>query len=257
MNYYNIFDTHSHYDDEQFDEDRTTLLSSLEEKGVVKVVSCGCDIETTLANKKLAEEYAFMYFASGFHPECLEGFDISALEKIEEFAKHEKCVAIGEIGLDYHWMTSTKETQKEFFIKQIELSKKLDMPVIVHDREAHGDTLEILKETKPKGVLHCFSGSKEMAKEIIKLGMYIGLNGVVTFKNARKSLEVVKEIPLERLVLETDCPYLCPVPFRGKRNDSSFIPYIAERISEILNIPPQEILNITYENAKELYRLNN
>ena len=168
---------------------------------------------------------------------------------------HEKCVAIGEIGLDYHWMTSTKEVQREFFRAQTELAKRLDMPVIVHDREAHGDTLDILKELKPKGVLHCFSGSVEMAREIIKLGMYIGLNGVVTFKNARKSLEVVKDIPLERLVLETDCPYLAPVPHRGKRNDSSYIPHIAERIGEVLGMNAQEILDITNENAKRLFEL--
>ena len=200
--YRNIFDTHSHYDDEWFDGDRSALLSSLEDNGVTGVVSCGVDIKTGRANQKLAHEYDFLYFAAGFHPENLEGFDLGDLSEIEELSKDEKCVAIGEIGLDYHWMSSTKEKQKEFFRAQAELSKRLNLPVIVHDREAHGDTLEILKETKPKGVLHCFSGSKEMAKEIIKLGMYIGLNGVVTFKNARKSLEVVREIPLERLVLE-------------------------------------------------------
>ena len=255
MNYANIFDTHSHYDDEQFDNDRKTLLSSLEGKGVISAVTCGVDIESTKACKKLADEFGFLYFASGFHPENLEGFTLVDLSEIEALAKDEKCVAIGEIGLDYHWMSSTKEKQKEFFISQIELAKKLDMPIIVHDREAHGDTLEILKETKPKGVLHCFSGSKEMAKEIIKLGMYIGLNGVATFKNARRSLEVVREIPLERLVLETDCPYLCPEPYRGKRNDSSYIPFIAERIGEVLDLSPQEVLDVTAENAKRLYNL--
>ena len=196
-----------------------------------------------------------MYFAAGFHPENLEGTSLSDLDKIEEFAKHEKCVAIGEIGLDYHWMSSAKEVQKEFFRAHIELAKKLNLPVIVHDREAHGDTLDILKETKPNGVVHCFSGSAEMAKEIIRLGMYIGLNGVVTFKNARKSLEVVKEIPLDRLVLETDCPYLAPEPHRGKRNDSTYIPFIAERIGEVLGKTAQDILNITCENAKKLYNI--
>ena len=152
-------------------------------------------------------------------------------------------------------MSSTKEIQKDFFVKHIELARELDMPVIVHDREAHGDTLDILKATKPKGVLHCFSGSKEMAREIVKLGMYIGINGIATFKNARKSLEVVHEIPIDRLVLETDCPYCAPEPFRGKRNDSSLIPYIAERIGNELGIDPQELLGITAENAKRLYNL--
>lgn len=253
--YTNIFDTHSHYDDDQFDNDRFSLLSSFKEKGVDKVVSCGCDIKSSRVNQILAQKFDNYYFAAGFHPENLEGFDISNLEEIKEIAQDEKCLAIGEIGLDYHWMSSTKEKQIEFFKQQILLAKELDMPVIVHDREAHGDTLDILKELKPKGVLHCFSGSKEMAKEIIRIGMYIGLNGVVTFKNARKSLEVVKKIPLDRLVLETDCPYLAPEPHRGKRNDSSYIPFIAKRIGEVLQTDAQEILNITNQNAHRLYEL--
>lgn len=253
--YNNIFDTHSHYDDDQFDNDRFSLLSSLKEKGVDKVVSCGCDIKSSRVNQMLSQKFDNYYFAAGFHPENLEGFDISNLEEIKKIAQDEKCLAIGEIGLDYHWMSSTKEKQIEFFKQQILLAKELDMPVIVHDREAHGDTLDILKELKPKGVLHCFSGSKEMAKEIIKIGMYIGLNGVVTFKNARKSLEVVKEIPLDRLVLETDCPYLAPEPHRGKRNDSSYIPFIAKRIGEVLQMDAQEILDITNQNAHRLYEL--
>ncbi len=245
--YQNIFDTHSHYDDEKFNPDREMLLSNLQSQGVSNVVSCGCDIETTQFNFDLAQKYDFMYFAAGFHPECLEGASLEDLEIIKKFAQNKKCVAIGEIGLDYHWMSSTKKVQKEFFTSQIELAAALDLPVIVHDREAHGDTLDILKTTKPKGVVHCFSGSKEMAREIIKLGMYIGLNGVVTFNNARKSL------PLDRLVLETDCPYLAPVPHRGKRNDSSLIPFIAEKIATLLDMDAQELLNITNENAKKLY----
>lgn len=253
--YQNIFDTHSHYDDEKFNPDREMLLSTLQSQGVSDVVSCGCDIETTQFNFDLAQAYDFMYFAAGFHPECLEGASLKDLELIKKFAQNKKCVAIGEIGLDYHWMSSTKEVQKEFFTAQIELAADLDLPVIVHDREAHGDTLDILKTTKPKGVVHCFSGSKEMAREIIKLGMYIGLNGVVTFNNARKSLEVVRDIPLDRLVLETDCPYLAPVPHRGKRNDSSLIPFIAEKIATLLEMDVQELLNITNENAKKLYNL--
>ncbi|MBR1531135.1 MAG: TatD family hydrolase [Eubacterium sp.] len=251
--YKNIIDTHSHYDDEQFDEDRIELLSSLSGKGVTNIVTCGVDVPTSKANMAIAEQFPFAYFAAGFHPENLEGYSISDLDKIEAFAAHKKCVAIGEIGLDYHWMSSTKEVQKEFFSEQIALAKRLDMPVIVHDREAHGDTLDILKKTQPKGVLHCFSGSVEMAREIIKIGMYIGLNGVVTFKNARKSLEVVRNIPLDRLVLETDCPYLAPVPHRGKRNDSSYIPHVAERIGEVLGMSTQEILDITNENATRLF----
>ena len=251
-----IFDTHSHYDDEQFDNDRDALLSSLPAKGVVNAVSCGVDIATSKANQALAHQYGYLYFAAGFHPENLEGFDLSDLAAIESLAADEKCVAIGEIGLDYHWMASPKETQQAFFREQALLANRLGLPVIVHDREAHGDTLALLQETKPQGVLHCFSGSKEMAREIIKLGMYIGLNGVVTFKNARKSLEVVQEIPLERLVLETDCPYLCPVPYRGRRNDSSYIPYVAERIGEVLGLEAQAVLDITAANARHLYQLD-
>lgn len=251
--YTNIFDTHSHYDDDKFDSDRYSLLCSMQDKGIFKIVSCGCDIPSTKFNQLLSHKFDFLYFAAGFQPENLEGSSLSDLDTIAEIAKDEKCVAIGEIGLDYHWMLSSKEKQKSFFEKQIELSKELDLPIIVHDREAHGDTLEILRRTKPNGVLHCFSGSKEMAMEIINLGMYIGLNGVVTFKNARKSLEIVRQIPLERLVLETDCPYLAPEPNRGKRNDSSYIPFIAKRIADILNMNTQELINRTTENAKRLY----
>lgn len=253
--YSNIFDTHSHYDDAQFDADRNDLLKSLPQKGVIGVVSCGCAPESTRFNAGLAEQYDYIYFAAGLHPENLEGLKMDDLDEIERYAKEEKCVAIGEIGLDYHWMASSKEVQKEFFAAQCELANKLDMPVIVHDREAHADTLAILKQYRPKGVLHCFSGSAETAKEIVKMGMYIGLNGVATFKNARKSIEAAKAIPIERLVLETDCPYLAPVPHRGKRNDSSFIPFIAERLGEELGISAQELLNITAQNAKRLYEL--
>lgn len=253
--YHNIFDTHAHYDDEQFNPDREELLSNLQGQGVSYVVSCGCDIETTIANRDIASRHDFFYYAAGFHPECLEGAKIEDLKRIEELANDKKCVAIGEIGLDYHWMSSPKEVQKQFFEEQIMLAKRLELPVIVHDREAHGDTLDILKKMKPNGVVHCFSGSKEMAKEVIRLGMYIGLNGVVTFNNARKSLEVAKEIPLDRLVLETDCPYLAPVPMRGRRNDSSLIMHTAEKIASILNIDTQELINITESNAKRLYNI--
>ena len=253
--YQNIFDTHSHYDDEKFNPDREELMKSLQSQGVSHIVTCGCDIETTQFNFDLAQEYDYVYFAAGFHPECLEGASLEDLNIIKKFAQNKKCVAIGEIGLDYHWMSSSKKVQREFFEAQIELAKEMELPVIVHDREAHGDTLDILKSTRPKGVVHCFSGSREMAREIIKIGMYIGLNGVVTFNNARKSLEVVKEIPLERLVLETDCPYLAPVPHRGKRNDSSLIPFVAEKIGEVVGIDTQELLNITNENAKRLYNM--
>ena len=253
--YTNIFDTHAHYDDEAFDSDRESLISSLKDRGVVGIVSCGCDISSTVANQNLSHSFDDFYFAAGFHPENLEDFSVEDLEKLEPFFADEKCVAVGEIGLDYHWMNSTKEKQKEFFVAQIELAGEKGIPVIVHDREAHGDTLDILKVTKPNGVLHCFSGSVEMAREVIKLGMFVGFNGVATFKNARKIPEIIKEISLERIVLETDCPYLAPEPHRGKRNDSSFIPFIAQRIGEILGISAQEVLDVTNKNARALYNL--
>ena len=253
--YTNIFDTHAHYDDEAFDDDRESLVLSLKDRGVVGIVSCGCDIASTVANQNLSHSFDDFYFAAGFHPENLEDFSVEDLEKLEPFFADEKCVAVGEIGLDYHWMNSTKEKQRELFVAQIELAKAKGLPVIVHDREAHGDTLDILKATKPSGVLHCFSGSVEMAREVIKLGMFLGFNGVATFKNARKIPEVIREIPLDRIVLETDCPYLAPEPHRGKRNDSSFIPFIAQRIGEILGISAQEVLDVTNKNARALYNL--
>lgn len=253
--YTNIFDTHAHYDDEAFDDDRESLVLSLKDRGVVGIVSCGCDIASTVANQNLSHSFDDFYFAAGFHPENLEDFSVEDLEKLEPFFVDEKCVAVGEIGLDYHWMNSTKEKQRELFVAQIELAKAKGLPVIVHDREAHGDTLDILKATKPSGVLHCFSGSVEMAREVIKLGMFLGFNGVATFKNARKIPEVIREIPLDRIVLETDCPYLAPEPHRGKRNDSSFIPFIAQRIGEIIGISAQEVLDVTNKNARALYNL--
>ena len=253
--YTNIFDTHAHYDDEAFDDDRDSLILSLKDRGVVGIVSCGCDIASTVANQNLSHSFDDFYFAAGFHSENLEDFSVEDLEKLEPFFADEKCVAVGEIGLDYHWMNSTKEKQREVFVAQIELAKAKGLPVIVHDREAHGDTLDILKATKPSGVLHCFSGSVEMAREVIKLGMFLGFNGVATFKNARKIPEVIREIPLDRIVLETDCPYLAPEPHRGKRNDSSFIPFIAQRIGEILGISAQEVFDVTNKNARALYNL--
>lgn len=251
--YSSIFDTHSHYDDDRFDKDRFSLLSSMKDRGVCGIVSCGCDVKSSGFNKLLSEKFDDFYFAAGLHPENLEGASLDDLEIVRELLEDKKCVAVGEIGLDYHWMASPRETQKEFFVSQINLAKELDMPVIVHDREAHGDTLDILRKTAPKGVVHCFSGSKEMAREIVRLGMYIGLNGVATFKNARKSLEVVREIPLDRLLLETDCPYLAPEPHRGERNDSSYIPFIAEKIGDVLGESAQKILDITCENAHRMY----
>ncbi|MCD7722870.1 MAG: TatD family hydrolase [Clostridiales bacterium] len=253
--YKNIFDSHAHYDDPAFDPDRDELLTSLPENGVCAVISCGCDLKSCEANMRLAQKYEFVFFAAGFHPESLAGAALSDISKIEKYLNHEKCVAIGEIGLDYHYMAAAKDVQKEFFMRQLFLAKELDMPVIIHDREAHGDTLEIIKQIKPGGVLHCFSGSRETANEIIKAGMYIGVGGSSTFKNAKKTLEVAAALPLERLLLETDCPYLAPVPFRGRRNDSSLIAYVAENLGRARNMPAQEIIDIAAENARRLFKI--
>ena len=252
----NIFDTHAHYDDRAFDEDRAELLSSLPSKGVCNIINCGCSLSSCQSSLALSREYPFMYFACGIHPEDCESFgDISFLkESLIPFIEDKKCVAVGEIGLDYHYDID-KPTQKIFFEEQIKIALEYDFPVIVHEREAHADTLEILKKYKPKGVMHCFSGSAETAKEVINLGMYIGLGGVVTFKNARKSLEVASSIPLDRLLLETDCPYMAPVPFRGKRCDSSMIAYVAEKIAEEIGSTADEVLNVTKENAYKLFSL--
>lgn len=250
-----IFDTHAHYDDKAFDGDREDVIDMLFKNGVCGVVNQGTDIKTSEFSINLARRYDGFYAAVGLHPECLDENSINDLCKIRELAKSEKVVAIGEIGLDYYY-DIPRDLQKTVFAKQLELAAELDLPVNIHDREAHGDTLEMLKKYKPKGILHCFSGSVEMAKEILKLGMYIGIGGVVTFKNARKTVEVIEAIPLERLVLETDCPYLSPVPFRGKRNDSSMIKYTAQRIAEIRNTTAEEILTITRRNAADVYKIN-
>ncbi|MBR5191099.1 MAG: TatD family hydrolase [Clostridia bacterium] len=253
--YKNIFDSHAHYDDEQFDLDRNELLVSFENNGVSGVVCCGVDIEKSKIAVGLSHKYDFVYSAVGFHPLENSEYKDGDLEIIKELAKDPKCVAIGEIGLDYHYEKESRENQLFLLEKQIELAKDLDLPILFHDRESHEDTLNILKKYKPKGVLHCFSGSVEMAKEIIKLGMYIGLGGAVTFKNAVKPCEVAKFVPSDRLLLETDAPYMTPVPFRGKRCDSLHIPYTAEKIAELRGVTAQEILDLTDKNARTLFNL--
>ena len=248
-----IFDVHAHYDDEKFDTDREEVLSSMAEKNVICIVNAGTDIETSRKTLNYCEKYNFMYGAVGIHPECADNLPQDYLKEIENMAMHEKAVAIGEIGLDYYWDGVPRDIQKKVFTEQLELAYKLSMPVVIHDRDAHGDTMEILRKYKPKGIMHCFSGSVEMCREIVNLGMSISLGGVVTFKNARHSVEVAKYIPLDRLMLETDAPYLAPVPFRGKRCDSSMIMMTAERIAEIKGISVEELLKITAENACRMY----
>lgn len=253
--YKNIFDSHAHYTDKAFNEDRENMLGSLKESGVCGIINCGADIESSVSSVDLANKYDYIYAACGVHPEEADKTPENYIDILRDLAKNEKCVAIGEIGLDYYWRQDTKDLQKELFEKQILLSKELDLPIIVHDREAHGDTMEILKKYRPKGVLHCFSGSPETAAEVLKLGMYIGLGGALTFKNARKAVEVAQMLPLDRLLLETDCPYMAPVPMRGKRNNSGYIPFIAEKVAEIKGIDPQSVLDVTTENTKRLFNI--
>ena len=251
-----IFDTHAHYNDKAFNEDRTKLLDSFTESGMLGVINCGTDIEESKNSIALSKEYDFMYCAVGFHPEEIHKANENYLNEIKELSKHKKCVAIGEIGLDYYWVKDNKEEQKRIFTEQVILANELNLPVIIHSRDAHNDTLEILKKYKPNGVLHCFSGSVEVMKEVLKLGMYIGLGGAVTFKNARVPLEVAKELPLERLLLETDCPYMSPVPMRGKRNQSTYISFVAEKIAEVKNLTKEEVLATANNNAFKLFNID-
>ena len=254
-----IFDSHAHYEDMRFESVKEQLFNGLKASGVAGIVTCGCDPESSLTAQNLAELYDFVYYSAGIHPEsvdCLEKISLdTAIEQIKGIAAHKKCVAIGEIGLDYYWTQDNIPLQKQVFIRQLELAKELEMPVIVHDREAHADTLELLKAHKPQGVVHSFSGSREMAEEIFKLGMYIGISGVITFKNARKLPEVVESMPLERFLLETDAPYLAPVPYRSKINHSAMIYWSAQKIAEIRGMKTEEILKIGLDNAKKFYKI--
>ena len=248
-----IFDTHAHYDDERFSESLEEMFALFNKKGVGKILTCGCDKESSIKALELADKYDYVYAAVGIHPGNIDS-GTTVLE-IEELAKHKKCIAVGEIGLDYYWVQDNKEKQKALFISQIELAKKLDLPVLVHDRDAHADSLEILKEYKPRGVVHSFSGSIEMAEELLKIGMYIGVGGVITFKNAKKLPDVVKMLPEDRILLETDAPYLAPVPYRSKTNNSSLIYLTAQKIAELNNTTTEKILKTTFANAQKLFRI--
>ena len=252
-----IFDSHAHYDSEQFDIDRDELLGSvLLQKGVVAVINMAADYESLKKTVALCEKYDYIYGAVGIHPECANDLPDNWLSDVEALLSHPKIVAVGEIGLDYHWEDECpREKQKEVLIAQLELAKKHDLPVVIHDREAHGDMMDILRKYKPKGVVHCFSGSAELAQETVKLGMYIGLGGVVTFKNARHSVEVAKTIPLDRLLTETDAPYMAPVPMRGKRNEPAFVRYVAEKAAALRGLTLAEVAAATTRNAETLYGL--
>lgn len=252
----NIFDSHAHYDDEAFSQDRDELLNELFSSTVCNVINVGADMKSSEESIKLANKYSQIYASVGTHPHCVSDLPENYIEIFSTLAKNEKVVAIGEIGLDYHYDTTPKDMQKKYFEEQLILAQNLDLPVIIHTREATEDTLKILKKYKVNGTVHCFSESVETLKEVLKMGMYISLGGVVTFKNARKSLEVAYEVPIERLLLETDAPYMTPVPFRGKRCDSSMIKYTAEKIAEIKGMSVEFLLEQARTNAESLFLSN-
>lgn len=252
-----IFDSHAHYDDESFNEDREEILRELKESNVIGVLNCGSSLQGARDSVKLAKENDIFYAAVGIHPEYADMVNEEVIEEIRELAKYEKVRAIGEIGLDYYYEENPpREIQKAAFVKQMQLADELDLPVIIHNRDAHADTLEILKMfPKVKGVIHCFSGSVEFARECIKLGYYIGFTGVITFKNARKIIEVAKDVPIDRILVETDCPYMAPTPFRGKRNRSEYIEYILEEIARSRGISINVLSSHAISNTKELLKI--
>ena len=252
-----LFDTHAHYDAQQFDADRDAVLSGLPGRGVSLVVNPGCDIPTSRTAVSLAEKYPFLYAAVGYHPENCGPYREEELCELRVLAQNPKVVAIGEIGLDYYWEENPpREWQQKVFRDQMALARELDLPVIVHDREAHGDSLAIVKEfPQVRGVFHCYSGSVEMARELVALGWMISFTGVLTYKNARKAVEAARAIPLERLMIETDSPYMAPVPHRGKRNDSGYVLHICEKLAEIKGISAGECAAVTLENGKRFFRI--
>lgn len=257
-----IFDTHTHYDDEQFDEDRETLLLSLAEHGVGAIANMGASMRGAKDSVALAKKYPFVYAAVGIHPDHAKELNEEEFAVLQQLAAEEKVVAIGEIGLDYYWDSTEREEQKFWFKRQLALAQELNLPVVIHSRDAAADTLDIMKEAYAAsggvltGVIHCFSYETEMAREYVKMGFYLGVGGVATFKNGRKLKEVIEDTPLEKLVLETDCPYLAPVPFRGKRNSSEKLSYVVSAIAEIKGVTEDEVERITWENACNLYRLS-
>lgn len=254
-----IFETHGHYDDKKFDADRDVLLQEFLTQGIDRVMNIGADLQSSRATVALAEQYPHVYAAVGVHPSEVGTLTEQDMDELETLAHHEKVMAIGEIGLDYYYEDCPlKDVQKHWFVRQLELARKMELPVVIHSRDAAQDTLEVMKEQKAEeigGVVHCFSYGTEMAREYLNMGFFLGIGGVLTFKNGKKLKEVVEYAPLSSLVLETDAPYLSPEPFRGERNQALRIPYIANTIAAIRNIPVEEVYRVTYENAKRLYRM--
>lgn len=254
-----IFETHAHYDDEAFDKDREELLRSMQDNGIAYIMNVGANIETCRSTLKLTEQYDFIYGAMGVHPSDTLELNEETMAWLEKKCSLEKVKAVGEIGLDYHYEEPPKEHQKKWFIRQLDIARRVKLPVIIHSREAAQDTLDIMKAERAcdiGGVIHCFSYGVETAREYLNMGYYIGIGGVLTFSNAKKLREVVEYMPLDRILLETDCPYLAPTPFRGKRNSSLYIPYVAEEIAGLKGISREEVEAATMQNAKEMYHIS-
>ena len=251
-----LFDTHAHMNDPVFDQDREQVLLSLKDKGVALMMNVGCCLDSSRDCIAMAEKYPFVYASVGSHPDSAAEINDAVLEEYRKMAQHPKVKAIGEIGLDYYYEDIPRDIQQKAFRMQMALAKELDMPVIIHERDAHDDGMRIVKEFKGvSGVFHCYSGSAEMARQLVNMGWYIGFTGVLTFKNARKAVETATSIPLDRIVLETDCPFMAPEPFRGKRNDPGYLYRMAEKLAELRGLSVEEVHAITTENAKRLYRI--
>ena len=251
-----LFDSHAHLNDEAFDQDRAELLETFRDAGVGLVMNAGCSLASSREGIALAEAYPWIYCSVGTHPDTADEVNEEVLEVYRQMCSHPKVKAIGEIGLDYYYETIHRDAQMRAFRMQMQLAEELDMPVIVHERDAHEDGMSIVKEfPKVKGVFHCYSGSAEMARQLVDMGWYIGFTGVLTFKNARKAVETAASIPLERILLETDCPYMAPEPYRGKRNHPGYLPKMAEKLAQIRGIPVEKAIRATMENAKRLYRI--
>ncbi|OUP49223.1 TatD family hydrolase [Lachnoclostridium sp. An181] len=253
-----IFDSHAHYDDEQFDADREQLLSHMKKEGVGTIINVGASLEGCKRSVELTEQYPFIFAAVGVHPDETGELNEETFAWVEQLLDNGKVVAVGEIGLDYHWDIQPREVQKKWFIRQLELARKHNLPVCIHSRDAADDTLHVMKEHAQglSGVIHCFSYSPEFAREYVKMGFYIGVGGVVTFKNGKKLKQVVKETPLERLLLETDCPYLAPEPYRGKRNCSIYLHQVAQEIARLKDVDVRTVVDVTRENARKLFGIN-
>ena len=253
-----IFDSHAHYDDKQFDEAREQVLTHLKDVGVERVVNISNGWDDMLRMLDMIGRYPFMYGTVGIHPCKVSDLNEERMERLREFCHRDKIVAVGEIGLDYYWMSDPKEVQREWFIRQLHLAKEENLPVVIHSRDASQETFDIMKAEHAGttgGVIHCYSGSYEMAKEYVKLGYYLGIGGVVTFKNSKVLKKVAAEIPLESIVVETDCPYLAPMPHRGTRNSSAYLPLVIEEIANLRGISTEEVEQVTYENACRLYHI--